>query len=328
VNGRRLACTTALVASGALALATAAFAAWGVAGNAYVAAEYPAPNAHALCVDGARLRFAVRTQQFQSRSFLASHPFDWIRVQLAARPRPPVNPVGPPTDPIVADEIVWLPRQSINVNGNSYAYTGTALIGYSAHLPANAKYLQVWPSFPDPFGSGSATPLPGHIGMNIGTPAQPSYLSIDPTCSVAPPPENGRCLGALPTIVGTNAADTLQGTPGPDVIAGGGGNDTIYALGGDDLVCGGAGNDSVVGGEGNDGLDGGDGVDRVRGEAGNDLLLGGAGDDLMDGAAGDDIVKGQTGNDTIFGGTEADAVDGGMGTDSCSGGETTIACAP
>jgi hypothetical protein len=328
VSGRRLACTAALVAAGVLIPATAALAGWGIAGNAYVAAEYPAANAKALCVNAARLRFAVRTGQFQTPSFLASHPFDWIRVQLAALPRPPVNTTPPPTDPIVADEIVWLPRRDISVLGNTYAYTGTVVIGYSAPLPANSRYLQVWPSIPDILGGGTSGPMPGGIGTNIGTPANPSYLSLDPTCLVAPPPDNGRCFGALPTIVGTDGDDTLQGTPGPDVIMGGGGNDTIYGLGGDDLICGGTGNDSIVGGDGNDALDGGDGVDRVRGLAGNDLLLGGAGDDLMDGAAGDDIVKGQAGNDTLWGGTEADAVDGGTGTDTCSGGETTVACAP
>jgi hypothetical protein len=316
-----------VVTVAALTLATAALAGWGVAGNANVAAEYPGPNTHvAVCLDGAQLRFAALFEQYQSRSLLASHPFSWIRVQLTARPTPPVNAARPITDPIVADEIVWLPRQGINVNSNAYAYTGYAAVDYSAPLPANSQYLQVWPSYPD--AVGNATPLPGHIGMNIGTPANPSYLSIDPTCLVAPPPDNGRCFRALPTIVGTAGDDTLQGTPGPDVIMGGAGNDTIYGLGGNDLVCGGAGNDSLAGGDGHDGLDGGAGVDRVRGEAGNDLLLGGSGDDLVDGAAGDDIVKGQAGNDTLWGGTEADAVDGGTGTDTCSGGETTVACAP
>ena len=88
-----------------------------------------------------------------------------------------------------------------------------------------------------------------------------------------------RCVGRVPTIVGTAGADRLTGTAGRDVIKAGGGRDVVRSLGGKDLICGEAGNDRLVGGRGRDTLIGAKGRDRLLGGAGRDILRGGPGKD-------------------------------------------------
>jgi RTX calcium-binding nonapeptide repeat (4 copies) len=307
----------AVVASIACA---AALAGWGVAGNAYVAVEYPARDAHVLCTNAARLHIAIRPEPFIYPAFVSSHPYDWVRIRLTASATPPTQVAAPPQNPIVADAIVALPRSSIYVNGNVYAYSGFSDVFYTSALPAGAKYLQVWP-----------VPWLGELPGNIG---KGGALPLDPTCRVLPPPTSG-CFGARPTISGTPGDDVITGTPGPDVIFAGAGNDTVNALGGDDLVCGGPGNDKLTGGDGNDALDGGDGNDQLAGSTGNDLLVGGASADSLDGSFGDDILLGGAGDDQLTGKVPIgeylegfDALDGGPGTDSCHLGNVLVGCAP
>ena len=75
-----------------------------------------------------------------------------------------------------------------------------------------------------------------------------------------------KCLGLVPTIVGTGNPDTINGTNGRDIIVGLGGSDTINGGGGNDVICGNDGNDDLSGGDGNDVLDGGPGNDSIRGD--------------------------------------------------------------
>src|SRR4051794_32357947 len=81
-----------------------------------------------------------------------------------------------------------------------------------------------------------------------------------------------RCMGLVPTIVGTTGNDALDGTSGRDVIAGLEGNDVLRGFGGNDVLCGGEGTniydggadqDVLAGGSGDDSFAGGDGVDEV-----------------------------------------------------------------
>ena len=99
-----------------------------------------------------------------------------------------------------------------------------------------------------------------------------------------------RCLGAKPTIIGSNRADRLKGTAGDDVILARGGKDRIWGKGGDDLICGGRGADVLRAGAGRDHVSGGRGPDALRGGTGNDFLQGGEGNDITSGGAGIDQI--------------------------------------
>ena len=96
------------------------------------------------------------------------------------------------------------------------------------------------------------------------------------------------CLGASPTIVGSNRSEIIEGTPGNDVIMGRMGRDRIWGGGGDDLICGGAGADIIRSGAGRDRLDGGRGADIVRAGDDDDTLRGGTGHDFLSGGSGID----------------------------------------
>ena len=99
------------------------------------------------------------------------------------------------------------------------------------------------------------------------------------------------CLGASPTIIGSNRSEIIKGTSANDVIMGRMGRDRIWGGGGDDLICGGLGADIIRSGPGRDRLDGGRGADVVR--AGGD----------------DDSLRGSTGHDILSGGTGIDELD-------------------
>jgi Ca2+-binding RTX toxin-like protein len=109
------------------------------------------------------------------------------------------------------------------------------------------------------------------------------------------------CLGAEPTIRGTDGPDILDGTPGKDVIAGLGGDDVIRGGGGPDIICGGPGNDDIDGGEDGDLLFGDAGADDIRGGEGDDVLLGGSGPDALDGEGGTNALRGGAGKDACPG---------------------------
>lgn len=99
------------------------------------------------------------------------------------------------------------------------------------------------------------------------------------------------CLGQLPTLIGSSAADRLVGTTGRDVIVGLGGSDAVWARSGNDVVCGGGGNDRLRGGYGNDRIYGGPGNDVLLGGYGNDVLIGGPGSDRLVGGPGLDVIR-------------------------------------
>ena len=96
------------------------------------------------------------------------------------------------------------------------------------------------------------------------------------------------CLGASPTIIGSNRSEIINGTPGNDVIMGRMGRDRIRGGGGDDRICGGVGADIIRSGAGRDRLDGGRGADVVRAGADSDSLRGGTGHDILSGGSGVD----------------------------------------
>ena len=79
-----------------------------------------------------------------------------------------------------------------------------------------------------------------------------------------------RCMGQVPTIVGTGGNDALNGTSGPDVIAGLEGNDVLRGFGGNDVLCG---------GDGSNIYDAGPGYDVMAGGSSDDSFYGGDGDD-------------------------------------------------
>ncbi len=97
----------------------------------------------------------------------------------------------------------------------------------------------------------------------------------------APRPEDYRCDGLVPTILGTNGGDLIEGTDGSDVIMALGGDDRVLGAQGTDTVCAGAGDDEVSGGNGDDVLFGGSGDDVLRGGNGADRLVGGLGNDQL-----------------------------------------------
>lgn len=143
------------------------------------------------------------------------------------------------------------------------------------------------------------------------------------------PPNVGRCLGRIVTILGTGGRDILDGTTGVDVIHGFGGDDLLRGFGSDDLICGGAGNDRLRGGYGNDRILGGDGADIIvagpgadtaRGGNGADRLEGNRGPDVLIGGAGSDVLRAGAGFDSLIGGRGADVLRGGPHRDTCVGG--------
>lgn len=118
----------------------------------------------------------------------------------------------------------------------------------------------------------------------------------------------GRCVGQMPTIIGSAGDDDLRGTSGRDVIAAGMGDDVVYGNGGSDLICLGEGNDYTLGGPGGD---------VIRGAAGDDRMLGSGGNDRLHGGGGRDLLVGGLGTDTLNGGT---------GPNLCRLGETLLGC--
>jgi uncharacterized repeat protein (TIGR01451 family) len=88
---------------------------------------------------------------------------------------------------------------------------------------------------------------------------------------------NTRCLGKVPTILGTKGDDkNLMGTNGADVIFAESGDDIIDGRGGNDLICGAHGDDNIRGGAGDDRLSGGSGTnDSLDGGDGNDQCVSG-----------------------------------------------------
>ena len=74
-----------------------------------------------------------------------------------------------------------------------------------------------------------------------------------------------RCMGQVPTIVGTGGNDVLNGTAGTDVIAGLEGNDVLRGYGGNDVLCGGEGTNIYDGGADQDVMAGGSGDDTFYG---------------------------------------------------------------
>ncbi len=147
--------------------------------------------------------------------------------------------------------------------------------------------------------------------------------------AVEVPPNVGRCMGRVITILGTGGRDVLDGTRGVDVIHGFGGDDLLRGFGSDDLICGGAGNDRIRGGYGNDRILGGDGADLIiagpgadtaRGGNGADRLEGNRGPDVLIGGAGFDVLRAGAGFDSLNGGRGADVLRGGPHRDTCVGG--------
>ena len=118
------------------------------------------------------------------------------------------------------------------------------------------------------------------------------------------------CLGASPTIIGSNRSEIIKGTSANDVIMGRMGRDRIWGGGGDDLICGGLGADIIRSGPGRDRLDGGRGADVVR--AGGD-------DDSLRGSTGHDILSGGTGIDELDFSTASRGVHVDLGRDSAIG---------
>ena len=90
-------------------------------------------------------------------------------------------------------------------------------------------------------------------------------------------PEDQRCFGRKPTIIGSDRSEVIRGTNRPDVILALGGNDRITGVNGDDVICAGPGDDVVNGGNGDDRIDGGSGDDVLTGANGDDRILGGSG---------------------------------------------------
>jgi sugar lactone lactonase YvrE len=127
--------------------------------------------------------------------------------------------------------------------------------------------------------------------------------------------EPSRCLGRLPTVVGTTGRDVLRGSLFSDVFSVLGGGDRISPLVGDDVVCGGPGAERLIGGAGRDLLTGEAGRDRLKGGKGRDRLIGGAGRDRLTGGAGRDRLKGGKGRDVLIAGPGADICRGGPGRD-------------
>jgi Ca2+-binding RTX toxin-like protein len=151
-----------------------------------------------------------------------------------------------------------------------------------------------------------------------------------------------RALIALPTIVGTAAAETFEWGPGgthpgldlnpssdsvrdvdvtlngkyPALIAdGAGGNDRIvpapdFRSRAEGVFSeGGKGKDLLIAPAHTGGiLDGGPGADRLIGGPSREYLIGGAGADLLRGAGGDDLLEAGRGADLIFGGPGPDSI--------------------
>ena len=143
------------------------------------------------------------------------------------------------------------------------------------------------------------------------------------------------CVGATPTIVGSNRSEVIKGTPGNDVIMGMRGRDRISGGGGDDLICGGKGADIIRGGAGADSLHGGRGPDVMRGGPGIDdadfssarasvsvdLASSSAVGEGSDRLYGIENVTGSSFDDTITGDANANRLEGGPGNDHLSGGD-------
>ncbi|HEV2755415.1 MAG TPA: calcium-binding protein [Actinomycetota bacterium] len=153
-----------------------------------------------------------------------------------------------------------------------------------------------------------------------------ALVPAGPAASRRLQPEDKKCFGFDPTIVGTRGDDVIRGTRGFDIISALEGNDEVRAGGGPDFVCAGDGDDLVRGGPSFDLIEALTGADRVYGEGAADLFLetslpedpqgpayvhvgdvsddewyGGPGDDLMTDDGANDLLDGGEGRDTYLG---------------------------
>lgn len=118
-------------------------------------------------------------------------------------------------------------------------------------------------------------------------------------------------LTGINAVIGSPHSDIMVAAKQGDIMGARGADVLIGSRGGNHLV-GGRGADVLAGHRGDDHLEGGRGDDRVDGGRGSDHLSGGAGWDLLTGRSGNDELLEQH--------PEPNLLLGGQGTDNCTGG--------